>query len=158
MKSNNVFWKYYFDDAMSNKFSRDVGKFSKTFLEQRLYGIDSGNYNQICILYIPNNVDDMTKRLVLLHYHLHTYSIDSSELALLRSLDECMPEYDKGCPDLKDNLSILTTVVDVLYMSLENLSSNYSYAKLKQVMSSYSKMVNYRYKLKILYFCRVLIF
>ena len=93
-------------------------------------------YNNL--LYIPNNVADMTRRLVLLHYHLHTYSIDSSELALLRSLDECMPEYDKGCPDLKDNLSILTTVVDVLYMSLENLSSNYSYAKL---MSSYSKMV-----------------
>ena len=50
MRNSDVFWKHYFDDAISNKFSRDVGKFSKTFLEQRLYGIDSGNYNQICII------------------------------------------------------------------------------------------------------------
>lgn len=76
-----------------------------------------------------------------MHYHLHTCSIQSSELSLLRSLDECIN--DTQCtgsyhPDLKDNVSVMTTVINVLY---ESLTNNFSFTKLDQLLSSYNKMV-----------------
>lgn len=79
-------------------------------------------HDKTIILYI---LDNFATQLARLHYHLHSYGLDSHHLSSLRLVDECISEIgdyteSEAHIDPKDEKSVMSTCINALYTLIQS--------------------------------------
>lgn len=94
-------------------------------------------------------IDDVPRKLALLHYHLRMFWLEADSLSLLRTLDDCA----NCCNDyvipldleLTDKMTVVEYIIKLLHASLMSVCipepSENSIARIKHLGSLYYRMV-----------------